>query len=123
MRAILEPLAWRRLWRYEESLRGRVWRDRGFADRKPSITLIEQLRQRDQPRDGARLSPTTSRVGLIGQAAPGQGTSSNLVARFYGLAVEGASGVEAADIWARATREAWPLVIADARDRPPHASG
>ncbi|MGB2938679.1 MAG: hypothetical protein WBD38_00055 [Candidatus Dormiibacterota bacterium] len=123
MRAILEPLAWRRLWRYEESLRGRVWRDRGFADRKPPITLIEQLQQRDQPRDGARLSPTTSRVGLIGQAAPGQGTSSNLVARFYGLAVEGASGVEAADIWARATREAWPLVIADARDRPPHASG
>jgi hypothetical protein len=81
--------------------------------------MLELVERRDRPRTLASVSPTTSNVGfLTGEATPGTDTSAPLVADFYGLALQRAAAAEAPDMWARASREGWPLVVVDARDWP-----
>jgi hypothetical protein len=123
LRAILEPLVWRRLWRYEESARGSLWRDQSSA-RKPPTPVLELMQRRDRASTTATLSPKTNKVGLLAcQPTPGRDASTTLVADFYGLALQRAGPAEAPDMWAQASDEGWPVVVVDARDWPPGARG
>ncbi|HEV1997623.1 MAG TPA: hypothetical protein VGR61_05790, partial [Candidatus Dormibacteraeota bacterium] len=103
-------------------MRGRILRDHGFAARKPPTPILRPVERRDRLPALASASPKTSNVGFLAvEATPKDGTSARLVADFYGLALQRAASAEAPDVWARASREDWPLVVVDAHDWPARA--